>query len=79
MAKKRLNINQQRFSKEKLSIQYSPSNVEKLRKGLANSRVQILKRKGDFGTTPYKSNPKAYSNSPTGVHGNFQKVYKQPL
>lgn len=79
MNKKRLVINKDRLSKEKLSVQYSPSNIKNLKFTLASSRAQFLKRKTEFGTTSNQSSRKAYSNSPGSIQPNVQKGIKQSL
>jgi hypothetical protein len=72
---KKLFINKSKFSKDKLSLGYSPSN---LGQGPVNSRVQILKKKGDFAK--HKQTIKAYSNSPDSFKNNYNNhLGKQSL
>jgi hypothetical protein len=54
-------INKTKFSKDKLSVHYSPTNFSILKKGLPNSRAQNLKRKQDFSTNSNKSSVKPHS------------------
>lgn len=75
--KKRLYINKGKFSKEKLSIQYSPQNLESIKKGMASLRKTFYLKY----TCPliFQNIAKAYSNSPVNLHANYQKINKRSL